>query len=50
MVVKPIIKQFVIIYDSMMAVRIREILSASASVLPAFSPNALAQMRQILRK
>jgi hypothetical protein len=39
-------KQFVIIYDSTMAVRIREILSASASVLPDFSPNALAQRRQ----
>ena len=43
-----IIKQFVIIYDNIMIVRIKATRSASASVVPAFSPMALAQSLQIL--
>ncbi len=42
------IKQFVIMYDSTMAVRMQAIRSASESVLPAFSPRAFAQSLQIL--
>ena len=44
------IKQFVIIYDSTIKVRKQAIRSDSRSVLPAFSPSAFAQIRQILRK
>lgn len=42
------IKQFVMIYDTTIRVRMQAIRSASQSVLPAFSPNALAQRRQSL--
>ena len=42
------IKQFVTMYDSTIAVRMQAIRSASVSVLPAFSPRALAQSLQIL--
>lgn len=35
-------------YDTTISVRMQAIRSASESVLPAFSPNALAQMRQSL--
>jgi hypothetical protein len=43
------IKKLVIMYINTIAVRMQAIRSASASDLPAFSPNALAQIRQILR-
>jgi hypothetical protein len=41
-----IIKMFVSIYDNTITVRMQAIRSDSLSVLPAFSPNALAQRRQ----
>ena len=41
-------KQFVMMYDNTIAVRMQAIRSASASVLPDFSPRALAHIRQIL--
>ena len=43
-----IIKMFVSMYDNTITVRMQAIRSASASELPAFSPNALAQLRQKL--
>jgi hypothetical protein len=43
-----IIKKFVITYINTTNVRMQAIRSASASELPDFSPNALAQMRQSL--
>ena len=43
-----IIKVFVSMYDNTIKVRMQAIRSASASELPAFSPNALAQLRQNL--
>ena len=39
---------FVSTYDNTIKVRMQAIRSDSSSELPAFSPNALAQMRQIL--
>ena len=42
-----IIKVFVSTYDNTIKVRMQAIRSDSLSVLPAFSPNALAQMRQM---
>jgi hypothetical protein len=45
-----IIKMFVSMYDNTIKVRMQAIRSDSSSELPAFSPNALAQMRQNLRK
>jgi len=43
-------KQFVSTYDNTIKVRMQAIRSDSSSVLPDFSPNALAQIRQSLRK
>lgn len=43
-----IIKQFVVIYDNTINVRIKAIRSASPSVSPDFSPSAFAQIRQSL--
>jgi len=43
-----IIKMFVSMYDNTITVRMQAIRSASASELPDFSPNALAQLRQKL--
>jgi hypothetical protein len=43
-------KQFVIIYDNTIRVRMQAIRSASLSVQPAFSPRALAQRRHMLSK
>ena len=40
-------KQFVIIYDNTIIVRMQAIRSASLSVLPVFSPSDLAQSLQI---
>jgi len=45
-----IIKVFVSMYDNTIKVRMQAIRSDSSSELPDFSPNALAQTRQILRK
>lgn len=42
------IKQFVKIYDNTIMVRMQAIRSASLSVLPAFSPRALAQILHAL--
>ena len=42
------IKQLVVMYDSTIRERMTAIRSASLSVLPAFSPNAFAQIRQSL--
>lgn len=42
------IKQFVRMYDNTIMVRMQAIRSASLSVLPAFSPRALAQILQAL--
>jgi hypothetical protein len=39
---------FVSTYDNTIKVRMQAIRSDSSSELPAFSPNALAQMRQSL--
>ena len=41
-------KQFVSTYDNTIKVRMQAIRSDSSSVLPDFSPSALAQMRQNL--
>ena len=43
-------KKFVIMYINTITVRMQAIRSASTSELPAFSPNALAQIRQSLCK
>ena len=42
------IKQLVTIYDSTIALRMQAIWSASLSVMPVFSPRALAQILQIV--
>jgi hypothetical protein len=45
-----IMKVFVSTYDNTIRVRMQAIRSDSSSEVPAFSPNALAQRRQSLRK
>jgi hypothetical protein len=44
------IKQFVMIYVNTITVRTQAMRSDSLLLLPAFSPKALAQSRQRLRK